>query len=98
MMKRSILRGSRVSNLARTGQTHNSTAWTEEQIKEFPLLGTFKNNWRRRTVSVYEHPDQPTRVVTVGRGQGPYDDTVICSEFRDGYGRQLQFGDWSDYD
>jgi hypothetical protein len=69
-------------------------------IKDFRTdlcIGRFKNNWRQRYVSLYPHPTDSLKVVSVGT---PFDgsDPIICEEQRSAYGRQLVNGDWSDFD
>ena len=44
-------------------------------------LGRFINEWRQRTVAIYEHPTNAFKVITVGR---PFDGgkAIECEEYR----------------
>ena len=59
-----------------------------EDINPQKYIGRFINEWRGRTVQIYEHED-PTKVVTVGTpltGGTP----IICIENRSDYTATLQ--------
>jgi len=43
------------------------TATGERLVVEEPI-GAVKNNWRLRRVTIYAHPTDPAKVVTVGVG------------------------------
>lgn len=59
------------------------------------VIGTYRNLWRERIVTLKEHPSDPTRLITVGVGfHGGKD--VVCDEEREDYKRQLVYDDWSD--
>ena len=45
---------------------HNHTPWSLDTIRTFPVIGQTVNQWRQRTVTLYEHPDVLSMVVTVG--------------------------------
>jgi len=56
---------------------NNNTPYTIEQIEAMEIIGAFKNNWRQRNVRIYQHPDYPDSVVTLGR---PFDgSSEICT-------------------
>lgn len=62
----------------------NTTQYTLEQIKKLPVLKTFKNDWRQRYVTVYQHPDNNNMVISVGipfNGGG----ATICEETKENY-------------
>lgn len=59
-------------------------------------IGTFRNNWRARIVTIKVHPTDPTRVITVGVGIHNNKE-VVCDESRDDYRRQLVHDDWSPF-
>jgi hypothetical protein len=40
--------------------------FTEAEVQQFPLLHSFRNEWRQRHVAIHEHPTDPTKVVTMG--------------------------------
>jgi hypothetical protein len=62
-----------------------------------PILGRFRNNWRKRWVTVREHPTQPLAVISVGRSFSAFPDTFICDEPYASYAYRIENGDWSDY-
>jgi hypothetical protein len=49
-----------------------------------PTIGAFRNHWRQRYVAIYEHPNDPARVITCGL---PYGDgaAIWTDEPRDSY-------------
>jgi hypothetical protein len=57
-------------------------------------LGTFRNQWRERICTLYEHPTDPLRVISVGVSIHNGKETV-CDELRTEYPRQLLANDWS---
>jgi hypothetical protein len=74
-----------------------SSTYTLSDCAKMHLYGTFKNNWRRRTVSVYKHPTYPNSVViTVGV---PMDggEPVICEEDIVYYCNRINNNDWQAY-
>ena len=59
------------------------------EIPTTPVIGRLDNKWRRRKVSVHEHPSDPTRVISVGlRYDGG--DPVVCEEPRCYYEREIK--------
>lgn len=44
----------------------NREVFTFDQAKKLPQIGALRNNWRRRHVSVHQHPTNPNLVVTIG--------------------------------
>ncbi len=61
-------------------------------------LGTFTNRWRQREVTLYAHPHDRHKVLSVGVGFGEAQHTTtICSEKRAEYPRQLEQNDWSPF-
>ena len=58
------------------------------EIPKTPPIGRLKNNWRRRHVLVYDHPDDPDKVISVGV---PFDGgpDVVCEEPREAYARVI---------
>jgi hypothetical protein len=74
---------------------HNSTGLEMTVIEALPRIGTFRSNWRGRTVSVYDHPDPASwnTVITVGVGEH---ETVVCAESRNHYAQRITRNDWSD--
>jgi len=74
----------------------NSEGYTYEDALQLEYIGQYRSNWRRRTISLYVHPTDAAKVVSVGV---PFDksyDPVVCIEERRQYGRQLEYDDWSD--
>lgn len=59
-------------------------------------VGTFRNNWRERIVTLYEHPTDPKMVVAVGVGIHNNKE-VVCEEAKTDYPRQLKHNDWSPF-
>jgi hypothetical protein len=47
-------------------EIHNHTRWTAEQIAAMPVVATSVNNWRRRNITLHQHPEQPDSVLSVG--------------------------------
>lgn len=66
----------------------NRTAFAPEAIKAMPVLFTVRNNWRNRNVSVYQHPEQQDRVLTIGES---FDGllTVIADETKADYAHEF---------
>lgn len=60
----------------------NSTPFELMEIETWPLLVTVRNEWRQRLVTVYSHPTEDTKVITVGK---PFNggEPIICLESRD---------------
>ena len=57
----------------------NNTGFELATIETWPLLFTVRNNYRERTVTVYNHPTDTELLITVGKpfdGGGP----AICWE------------------
>lgn len=55
----------------------NNTPFTEDEIRAMERIGFFKNNWRQRRVSIYQHPNYPDQVVAMGE---PFDGSApICT-------------------
>jgi len=54
------------------------------------FLGTFQNEWRQRTVEIFEHITDQALVITVGRPFDETQDPVICTEQRTDYESTLQ--------
>jgi hypothetical protein len=52
--------------------THNTTGIELEQILRMPLLGTYRNEWRMRTVSLYR--ESPGYVISIGES---FDDSMV---------------------
>ena len=54
-----------------------------------PVIGVMQNNWRRRLVKIYDHPDERDQVITVGE---PFDggNPIICCEFRSAWAHTLK--------
>lgn len=74
----------------------NSTPFTLDTIQTWPLLVTVKNNWRQRMVTVFPHPTDTTKVVTVGK---PFNGTepIICIESREDWGACIAKGGFQVY-
>lgn len=66
---------------------------TKINYTKLKLLGTFRNNWRERNVSLYEHPTDPESIVSVGVGFHDGKETV-CEELRIAYMSQLEHNNW----
>jgi hypothetical protein len=65
----------------------NTEGITLETIKDRPIIGKLRNNWRGRMVDVYDHPSDPSKVVSVGRPidpKGPAE-PIVCVESRADY-------------
>jgi hypothetical protein len=75
-------------------KTYNFDNVRDEDIG--PVLGTFRNNWRARTVTLHVHNSDPLRVVSIGVANGS-GDRFICSEERECFKRQLVFNDWTPF-
>lgn len=56
---------------------NNQTPFKLEEIEMMDKIGHFKNEWRGRYVSIYQHPHHPESVITIGR---PFDGGLpICT-------------------
>jgi len=62
----------------------NNEGWTTENATKLLLIGVLQNNWRLRLVEVYLHPNDETKVVSIGR---PFNgsDPIVCVENKDAY-------------
>lgn len=65
----------------------NNTGLTIDEVLALPLLTTFRNEWRRRYVSIFGLNE--TEVVTLGRSFDD-DSVVVCKESREDYQSILQ--------
>ena len=66
----------------------NNTGFELATIESWPLQFTVRNNWRCRMVSVYDHPTDTSKLITVGKpfdGGGP----AICVEDRTAWSYEL---------
>ncbi len=45
---------------------HNCTDSTLDQVRLFKLLGMTTNKCRQRDIDLYQHPNDPDRVISVG--------------------------------
>ncbi len=74
---------------------------SEINYTKLTKLGTFRNNWRERIVTLYEHPTDANMVISVGesvhKDQMGRATEFVCEERRGDYQRQLVRGDWSTY-
>lgn len=70
---------------------------SEIDYTKLKKIGTYRNNWRERDVTLYEHPTDAARVISVGVGIHNGKE-VVCDESRADYRRQLVHGDWSAFD
>ena len=59
----------------------NNTKFSLEEIANLLKLGHLKSNWRQREIGIYEHPNDPLRVISVGTD---FDQSqkVICDDER----------------
>ena len=70
----------------------NSEKITLVIAEQLPLLGSFKSNWRRRDVTIHDHPERTEDVVSIGR---PFDgsEAIVCVEHRSAYHNEIgRFG------
>jgi hypothetical protein len=66
------------------------TNLTEAEVQKFPLIHTFRNEWRQRWVYIHKHPTDETKVVTMGypmaaSGGVALVSPVICIEDKKAY-------------
>lgn len=75
---------------------HNHTPFTIAEITAMPLMFTVQNNWRQRNVTVYEHPSDAGKVVSVGIS---FDQrmVVIAEETREEWARQIEELPWQQH-
>lgn len=45
---------------------HNRTSLSLSEIEKLPLLASTVSKWRNRNIKLYQHPDQPDHVISVG--------------------------------
>ncbi len=72
----------------------------EVDFSQLTALGTYKNNWRERTVTLWSHPTDETKVISVGVPFNPKfnsGEPIVCVENRSDYRHQLLNNDWRDY-
>jgi hypothetical protein len=80
-----------VSKTAKTINTvHNNTAFTPAVLATLPVIGTAVNKWRGRNITLYGHPSDASRLVSVGV---TFDGTmtVIADESRDEWATALDY-------
>lgn len=60
-------------------KTQNNTSFPVQEIEKFPVLGKTVNKWRQRNITLYAHPSNPDRLISVGI---TFDGTrtIICDE------------------
>jgi hypothetical protein len=58
--------------------------WDLDDVRKLDAIGFQNNQWRQRNVTVYQHPINVDKVVTVGES---FDDTniIICEESKDNW-------------
>jgi hypothetical protein len=58
------------------------SGWELDDVRKLDTIGFQNNQWRQRNVTVYQHPINADKVVTVGES---FDDTkvFICEEYKD---------------
>jgi hypothetical protein len=81
-----------VSELVSTEKIRKSDpAAVIEVIESCKQIGCIQNNWRQRTVSVYEHPVLKECVFSIGRpfASGDLNGIVICVELKSDYDRAI---------
>jgi hypothetical protein len=66
----------------------NRTSLTIEEIERFPQLKIIRNEWRRRTVYVYQAPHDPLKVFSIGISFGQTE-TIVCEEYVSDYQWEL---------
>lgn len=71
-------------------KTYNNTTFTEEQIGGFLVLGHSVSKWRQRNNTLYQHPTDAERIISVGV---TFDGSmkVICDDDRNAWGRELDY-------
>ena len=72
-------------------KTHNNTSWPNIEVMLADLLHPIKygrNHWRGRDITLYEHPTDNDRIISVGT---TFDGSmrVIADELRSDWHREL---------
>lgn len=67
---------------------HNHTEKTRAEISRYRLLKKVRSHWRRRTVELYEDPEDEMQVFSVGDSWDK-DMSVICRENKSDWQREL---------
>lgn len=71
---------------------HNNTPYTPEQIQEQPVVGRVTNKWRERNITLYEHPENPENVISVGKSFCG-NKIVVAVEKRTAWNRAIYYFD-----
>jgi hypothetical protein len=53
-----------------------------------PLLAHGKSNWRQRYIKLFEHPDDPSRLISIG-DTFDGEDRIICDELRSDWTKEI---------
>ena len=48
-------------------QIYNNTPYDADTLATLPVLGETVNMWRQRRITLYAHPSDPARVISIGR-------------------------------
>ncbi len=81
---------SKTTTAAPTNTLYNNTPFTAAELAALPVLGTTVNMWRGRTITLYGHPTDPARLVSVGVFLDG-STTVIADESRDEWATALDY-------
>lgn len=73
-----------------TNTVHNNTAFTTAELAALTVIGTTINHWRGRNITLYNHPTDPARVVSVGVTFNG-DTTVVCDDARDDWATAIAY-------
>jgi len=67
---------------------YNRTTFSKDDAMRLPLLKTVRSEWRRRTITLHQHPEDDNLIVSIGCSWDS-DDVVICVETRSDWRREL---------
>ena len=62
-------------------KSYNNTNFSQEEITNLLKIGHIKSNWRQREIGIYEHPNDPLKVISIGV-DFDHSKRVICEDDR----------------
>ncbi len=81
----------------------NSEGITKEIAEAQGFIGHYRNFWRQRWVTIYKHPTDPAKLLSVGYplttgGSADHSkEAIVCVECYDHMKGRIENNDWRDY-
>lgn len=71
-------------------KVYNNTTYSKEVIEQLPLIGETVSKWRQRNIKLLKHPNDETRLISVGTN---FDNsqTVVSDDDRKDWATALDY-------